>query len=330
MSHFNSVKSHFIKTMKINETTKGHIVILLTNIIFGINTPIAKDALNVVGPYILSTLRFAACAVLFWTASFLLKTPKVSRKDIALLCLAALPGIVFNLFLFILGLSNTTPTNASVIVSMTPILTMMTASIFLKEPLTLKKAIGVFCGLSGALILILTKQTTGNITAKNNTLGIILCLICSLSYALYLTLFSPLIKRNNPVNVMKWMFLASTVAVLPVTWHEVMCFNYNTLSVKTILEILYVVLFATFLNYLFIPIAQARLRPTTLSMYNYVQPVMTTIIALIMLMDVLTVYKIIAALLIFAGVYIVTTSKSKKQLSEKQKADRTLYEITSK
>ena len=315
-------------SMRISETTKGHLVILLTNIIFGINTPIAKDALNIIGPYILSTFRFAGCAVLFWIASFLFKIPKVNKKDIGLLCLASLFGIVFNLFAFILGLSNTTPTNASIIVSMTPIFTMIMAAIFLKEPLTLKKAIGVMCGLSGALTLIFTKQTTATALAKNNVLGIIFCLVSGVSYALYLTLFSSLIKRNHPINIMKWMFLASTIAVLPITWSEVSSFNYSVLTTKTCLEISYVVLMATFLNYMFIPIAQARLRPTTLSMYNYVQPIVTTIISIITFMDVLNIYKVIAALLIFGGVYIVTTSRSKKQTAELVKAKQTLEEIT--
>ncbi|MBO6118415.1 MAG: DMT family transporter [Bacteroidales bacterium] len=316
--------------MRLNETTKGHIVILLTNIIFGINTPIAKDALSAVGPYILTTLRFAGCAVLFWIASFIFKLPEVNKKDIGLLCLAALPGIVFNLFLFILGLSNTTPTNASVIVSMTPIFTMIMAFIFLKEPLTFKKIIGVMCGLSGALILIFTKQSSVTMLAKNNTLGIIFCIISGISYALYLTLFAPLIKRNNPVNIMKWMFLASTIAVIPVTWKHVIAFDYSSLTARTCLEMSYVILMATFVNYMFIPMAQARLRPTTLSMYNYVQPVVTAVISIITAMDVLNVYKITAALLIFSGVYIVTTSRSKKQTSEREKVQKTLREITSK
>ena len=312
------------------ETTKGHILILLTNIIFGINTPFAKDALNVVGPYILSTFRFVGCALLFWLASFVFRVPKVDKKDILLLCVASLFGIVFNLFLFILGLSNTTPTNASIIISMTPIFTMIMAAIFLKEPLTLKKAIGVACGLAGALILILTKQGSQNMGATNNVLGIVICIVSAVSYALYLTLFSRLIKRNHPINVMKWMFLASSIVILPITLPEVTSFNYSLLTTKTCLELCYVVFFATFLNYNFIPMAQARLRPTTLSMYNYVQPVMTTIISIVLLMDVLSIYKIIAALLIFSGVYIVTTSKSRKQTLEQQKISKTLSEIIKK
>ncbi len=312
------------------ETTKGHILILLTNIIFGINTPFAKDALNVVGPYILSTFRFVGCALLFWIASFVFRVPKVDRKDVFLLCLASLFGIVFNLFLFILGLSNTTPTNASIIVSMTPIFTMIMAAVFLKEPLTFKKALGVVCGLTGALILIFTKQSFNIAGATNNVLGIAFCLISGVSYALYLTLFSKLIKRNHPINVMKWMFLASSIVVLPITFPYVRIFDYSILTTRTCLELCYVVCFATFLNYIFIPMAQARLRPTTLSMYNYVQPVMTTIISIILLMDVLTVYKVIAALLIFSGVYIVTTSRSRKQTLEKQKIEKTMKDIIRK
>lgn len=307
----------------ISERSKGHIVILLTNIIFGINTPIAKDALNSLGPYILSTFRFVGCAVLFWFASWIFRVPKEDKKDIPLLCLASLFGIVFNLFLFILGLSNTTPTNASIIVSMTPVFTMIMASVFLKEPLTLKKAIGVCCGLSGALILIFTKQGH-SVNAGNNVLGIVFCLISGVAYALYLTVFNKLIRRNHPINVMKWMFSASAVVVLPFTLPKVIAFDYASLGSKTILELCYVVIFATFLNYIFIPMAQVRLRPTTLSMYNYVQPVVTALLSMVLLIETLTVYKIIAALLIFSGVYIVTKSRSRKETEEKQRAHKSL------
>ncbi len=310
-----------------NERVKGHILILLTNIIFGINTPFAKDALNVVGPNILSTLRFVGCAVLFWITSFVFRTPKTDKKDIPLLCIASLFGIVFNLFLFIWGLSYTSPTNASIIISMTPIFTMIMAAIFLKEPLSLKKIIGVCCGLTGAMILIFSKAQNMAILPKNNIWGIVFCLVSCVSYALYLTLFSPVVKRNHPINVMKWMFLTSSLAIIPFTWKDVVSFDYSILTTKTCLEIAYVVCLATFVNYNFIPMAQARLRPTTLSMYNYVQPVVTTLLSVILLMEILTIYKILAALLIFAGVYIVTISKSHRGEQEKEKAKKSIEEI---
>ncbi|MDO5760788.1 MAG: DMT family transporter, partial [Bacteroidota bacterium] len=294
------------------ERAKGHILILLTNVIFGINTPLAKDTLNVVGPHILSTLRFVGCALLFWVASWIFRTPKTEKKDIPIICLASLFGIVFNLFLFILGLSYTSPTNASIIISMTPIFTMIMSAIFLKEPLSFKKVVGVLCGLTGALILIFAKTQNTALLPKNNILGIVFCLISCVAYALYLTLFSNVVKRNHPINVMKWMFLTSAIVILPITWNKVTTFDYSILTTKTCLEIAYVVCLATFLNYNFIPMAQARLRPTTLSMYNYVQPVVTTLLSVILLMETLTIYKIFAALLIFLGVYIVTTSKSKR------------------
>ena len=293
-----------------NETVKGHIVILLTNIIFGINTPLAKNALSSVGPYAMTTFRFAGCTVLFWAASLILHPPKINKKDIGLLCIASLFGIVFNLFLFILGLYYTTPTNASIIVSMTPIFTMILAFVFLGD------------------LLIFTKQGVSAM-AKNNTLGIIFVVISSISYAIYLTLFSKLIKRNHPVNIMKWMFLASTIVVLPITYPHLRSLDFASITSTTWLEISYVVVLATFLNYLFIPMGQARLRPTTLSMYNYVQPVVTTTIAIITMMDVLTIYKVLAAILIFSGVYIVTTSRSKKQTEEIKNAANTLEDITS-
>ena len=314
--------------MAISEQTKGHIVILLTNIIFGINTPIAKDALSALGPYVLSALRFAGAALLFWIASLILHTPKTDKKDIVLMCIASLPGIVFNLFCFIIGLSYTTPTNASVIVSMTPIFTMIMAWIFLKEPMSIKKIAGVACGLTGAVILILSKTSSLHAVATNNTLGITLCLVCGVSYALYLTLFAGLVKRNHPVNTMKWMFTAAFFAVFPVCYPHLKSFDVSSVNTLTFWEAGYVVLMATFVNYLFIPVAQARLRPTTLSMYNYIQPVVTAFIALLTAMETFSFYKATATLLVFAGVYIVTTSKSRRQIAEQKKVSDTLKQLT--
>ena len=299
--------------MRKNDKITGHLVILFVNIVFGINTPIAKGALIAVGPYVLTFFRFAGCAVFFWLASLVIKVPKATKEDRWKLCIASIFGIVLNLFLFIIGLSMTTPSNASITVSMTPIFTMIMAFIFLKEPISWKKFIGIMVGLSGAIILILTGNNIHNAIADNNAIGILIVILSGIAYALYLTLFAPLIKRNHPVTVMKWMFLASTIIILPFTLPSIMKTDFQAVEPHIWLNICYVVLMATFVNYLLIPVGQARLRPTVLSMYNYIQPVVSTTIAVITFMEILTIYKIIACILVFLGVYIVSKSKAREQ-----------------
>jgi drug/metabolite transporter (DMT)-like permease len=314
------------------EKSKGHIAILATNLIFGLNNPLTKSLLSEdhIDAYALTYFRFIGSCAVFWLASLIFTTPKASRKDVLLLCLASIFGVICNQMLFVVGLNSTTPVNASIIVSLTPVLTMIFASIFIKEPITFKKFIGVCFGLGGALLLILTSSSSSIKTNNASAIGIIFCFISGISYALYLTMFQKLIKRNHPITIMKWMFLIGTIAVLPITYPHVKAVPYDTLSTMTYLKILYVVLVATFLTYLLIPIGQNRLRPTTLSMYNYIQPIVTTTVAIIIGMDVFTIYKLIACLSVFLGVYIVNKSKSKAQIIDQHKAKETLKQIIKK
>jgi drug/metabolite transporter (DMT)-like permease len=315
-----------------SEQNKGHIAILFTNLIFGCNTPITKSILSQgsVNAMSLTYFRFLGAAIVFWVASLFIKAPKASKKDVLLLIFASLFGVIMNQFLFVVGLSKTTPVNASIIVSLTPIITMIFAALFIKEPITWKKVLGVMVGCTGALLLILTSASKNSSSSNSSVFGLILCLLSSVSYAAYLTLFQKLIKRNHPVTIMKWEFLTAAILVLPICLPSISQVEYSQLSLSLYLRIGYVVLFATFLSYLLIPIGQARLRPTTLSMYNYIQPVVTTLLAVIMGLDVFTIYKLIACLLVFLGVYIVTKSKSKAQLIEQQKAQQTLKTLIKK
>ncbi|MBQ0111614.1 MAG: DMT family transporter [Bacteroidales bacterium] len=296
--------------MTFSENKKGHLAILAVNIIFGINTPIAKDAMMSISPYALTFFRFVFSAIIFWILSFVFSPKKAERKDIFLFFFAAIFGTVMNLFLNIVGLEKTTPTNTAIVVSTTPIFTMIMAAVFIKEPLTFKKALGVAVGLCGALILILSKEH-GFVVPVNNSLGIVICMLGTISYAVYLTIFSKLIKRNHPLTTMKWMFLFGTIIISPFTLKQVLSVDYASLTILNWVEVAYVVLLATCLNYMLIPFGQKRIRPTTLSMYNYVQPIVTTIIAILVGMDFLSWYKVLAAVLVFSGVYIVNTSRAK-------------------
>jgi drug/metabolite transporter (DMT)-like permease len=139
------------------------------------------------------------------------------------------------------------------------------------------------------------------------------------SFAIYLTLFKNLITRYSPVTVMKWMFLFGCIACLPFCYKPVMQTNFTALTAGTYWRVVYVVLFATFLGYLLIPIGQKRLRPTTLSMYNYLQPIMASLVAIFIGIDSFGYEQALAGLLVFSGVYIVTQSKSRAQLEEEKK-----------
>jgi drug/metabolite transporter (DMT)-like permease len=298
---------------------RGHIALLAAYIIFGLNTPISKVVLaqGEVSALALTFYRFSGATLLFWLLSLFTKKETIPLRDILLLFLASLFGIFINQMSFIVGLSATSPIDASVITTLAPIMTMILAAVFLKEPITWKKVIGVLIGATGALLLVFH----GN-TVRLDIVGMegnLLCILSCTSFALYLTLFKKLILRYRVVTLMKWMFLFATFCSLPFCLQDVIRINYSGLSIGIYLRIAYVVVMATFLSYLFIPVGQKFLRPTVVSMYNYLQPLVSSLVAVALGIDVFGWTKSGAALLIFLGVYVVTQSKSRAQLEKMSK-----------
>lgn len=325
------VKSNYLsylcqtKSDEMKQSYWGHMAIIGVNLIFGFNTPITKSVLGsefAVSPLALTFLRFIGASLVFWLAAWLFKAPKASKKDVAIMIVAAFLGIAMNQMSFVVGLSSTSPVDASIVVTLTPVLTMIAAALFLKEPITVLKVAGVFIGCAGALLLVLSSANDS--TVERSWLGNLFCLSSCIAYALYLTLFKNLIQRNHPLTLMKWMFLFGSIMVFPICYKPLLQVSFAEFPIQMWGKLAYIILAATFVTYLLIPIGQTRIRPTTLSMYNYLQPVITTLVAVFMGMDSFTGQKALAAGLVFAGVYVVTQSKSKKQLdSERAKKQKT-------
>lgn len=296
------------------ELTKksGHLALFFANLIFGLNTPISRTIIpELIDPFSLTFLRLAGSTILFWILSLFVKKETVPAKDILLLFFASIFGIVLNQIPYIAGLSKTSPIDASLVTSLLPIITMLLAALIIKEPVTWLKAIGVLVGASGAFILIMN---SANHNGKGSFTGDIMILMAASSYALYLTLFKNLISKYSPITTMKWMFLFATIMSYPVLHKSVAQTDFTSLDTSVWLRIGYVVVFATFISYLLIPIGQKTIRPTTLSMYNYMQPIVASLVAVGLGMDTFGYEKIVSTVLVFAGVYIVTQSKSRAQM----------------
>ena len=186
------------------------------------------------------------------------------------------------------------------------------ATLFLREPITWLKAGGVFLGCAGALILILVSQHgTGH---SSSVMGDVLCIVSAVSYATYLTAFRNVIVRYSPVTTMKWMFLFAAIVAVVIYYRPLTAVDYAGLAPRTWAGIGYVVVCSTFLSYLMVPIGQHHLRPTVVSMYNYVQPVVAVLFTVAIGLDTFGFTKAGAALCVFAGVWLVTKSKSRAQL----------------
>jgi len=291
----------------------GHTAIFAANLIFGLNAPISRTLMpELLSPYTLTFFRMSGGLVLFWLVSLFCKKEHVPLKDILMLFFASIFALILNQLPFFVGLSMTSPIDASIVVTMLPIVTMLLAAVIIKEPITWLKAIGVLVGASGALILVFFSHSLH--VGKSNFWGNIIVFGGVASFAVYLTVFKNLISRYSPVTVMKWMFLFGTIVCFPFCYTPLVHTDFTLLTSGTYWRIGYMVVFATFLGYLLIPIGQKILRPTTLSMYNYLQPVVASFVAVAIGIDTFGFEKAISGVLVFAGVYIVTQSKSRVEV----------------
>lgn len=303
--------------MKAN-VLKGHAAMLFANVLWGCMSPVSKAVLQTgfVNPISLTTFRMIGAAILFWTASLFSKKEHVSHKDLRSLFFASLFGIVLNQGPFIWGVSLTSPIDASIVATTTPIITMIIAAFYLKEPVTGKKVLGIFVGAVGAMLLILSSQnaalTSG--TQGSNIGGDLLCLFAQFSFSVYIVVYKGLIGRYSPITIMKWMFTYASICYIPISYNSITSIDIVSLPSSVYWQIGYVIVGGTFFAYLLVPIGQHILRPTVACMYNYVQPIVSSLIAVMWGMDAFGYMKTLAVALVFVGVFIVTQSKSKAQL----------------
>ena len=319
--------------MHFNEKSyKGHLVVAIAYIFFGLNIPAVKSVIGEGGitGWSVTFYRMAGAAVLFWVASLLVglrrrysrqeeqqqghRGPeRIPPRDLWMIFIASLFCILFNQASFIVGLSLTSPIDAAVVTTLTPMLTMVLAAFFLCEPITWMKAGGVAVGAAGALILILGGGALAG-RGGASVPGDLLCAASSLSFAIYLTAFKRLITTYSPITLMKWMFLFSAVLALPFCWRDVAAVDYGALTWDVWLALGFIICGGSFLTFLLVPIGQRYLRPTVLGMYNYLQPLVASLVAVAAGMDTFGPTKGLATLLVFAGVWIVTLSRSRAQM----------------
>jgi len=234
----------------------------------------------------------------------------VPPRDLLLLAGAAMIGILFNQGCFIFGVGYTSPGEASIITTTMPMWVMVLAWLILKEPITLKKVGGIAIGATGALILVLSGTSTG-LKGNNPMLGDLLVLSAQLSYALYLTFYKNFIRKYSLVTLMKWMFLFASLVLTPFSIPTIASTDWGAFTPMQCAGIAYVACFGTYLAYIFIMVGQKNLRPTVVGMYNYLQPIVASLIGVYLGLDRFTPLKCLAVVLIFLGVFLVTRSRAR-------------------
>ena len=297
-----------------SKRVRAHLALAGANILYGITYSVAKQVMpDHLSPFAFVFTRILGACLLFWITSLALPGEKIQRSDRLRFFLASVFGVALNMTIFLSGLNYTTPIDASIIMTATPILVLIFAWLLMKEPVTILKMIGIGFGATGAILII---AYSGEIGFGNDQLmGNLMIVINASSYALYLVIVKPLLSRYHPVTVMRWIFLMGLIWVSPLGIPAVIRTDWTNLPSGIIGSIIYVTAAVTFLAYLLNSFSLKHVKPITVSIYMYSQPVIASMITIIFLQDVLTFVKVISALLVFLGVYFVSYSSSRTEKS---------------
>lgn len=253
--------------------------------------------------------RTVGGAVCFWLTSLLTGNHEhVVKRDKLLFIVAAILAIVTNQCCYIIGLSLTSPINASIVTTSMPIFTLGIGLLFHTERLTWRKILGLSLGVSGALTLIMN-SAGGQGLSSGNIYGDLLCLTAQVSFAFYLALCGRLISRYNTITCMKWMFLFAALITLPIGTPSLMELPWTEIEPKHWAESGFVVFGGTFFAYILMMKGQKALTPTQVSVYNYVQPIVSTMLSMFWGIAMLGWMQGVAIALVFAGVQLVARKK---------------------
>lgn len=288
-----------------SKRTAALIAATLVSVIYGITFTIAKDVMPAfIKPFGFIVLRVGGSAILFWLCAFFVTKEKIALADFPRIAAAAFFGVAFNMLTFFEGLSLTSPIMASVLMVTTPMIVLVLSAIIIKEKIIGKKATGIILGLAGTVMLILYGKSISS--GVNELWGNFLVFINAVSYGLYLIIVKKLMDKYNPFAFVKWIYLFGFIMVLPFGYSQLVEAQWQAMPASIAVKIAFVVVFSTFLTYLLNLLSMKQLKPTTVAVFIYLQPLFATVFAIALGKDELNVVKLVSALLIFTGVYLVT------------------------
>ncbi len=299
--------------MKISQAAKAHMALFLVNVFYGASHVIAKGIMpNFLTPNVFILFRVVGATFLFWIVTFFFVREKIERSDYKRLVLCGLFGVAINQLFFFHGLNLSSSINSGIIMTVNPILVVILSFFLLKERITKTKVIGIVLGATGAILLTLA----GGTGKGDSTLGDFFLFINAASYAVYLVIAKPLMKKYQPLTVITYVFTFGLCFILlyPPTLSELFTTDYSTFTPSIISKIVYVIVGVTFLTYLLTMYGLKYLSPAISSSYIYIQPVLVVFFAFFLASigmaddytHTITFSKILYMLLIFTGVYTIS------------------------
>ncbi|MEQ9262990.1 MAG: EamA family transporter [Owenweeksia sp.] len=292
------------------EKLTAHLALLAVALIYGLNYSIAKDVMPAyITPLTFILVRAIGATSLFWLTARIFHWEKVKRKDLGRMALCGVFGVACNQMFFFEGLNLTTPISAAVIMTANPILVLVMSAILLKESLRPSRIVGIVLGIAGALFLITRGGQVADIMDSDKSLGNLLVLLNAASYAAYLVLVKPLMRKYEAITVIRWVFLFGLIMVLPFGWPHFGDIQWAQMPVNIIWKVGFVVICTTYMAYLLNVFALKTVTSTTVSFYIYLQPLFAALAAIALGKDEITLILCLSALLLFAGVYLVSFYK---------------------
>jgi len=282
------------------------LAVFMVQLLYGLNYTYAKNVINegFVQSFAFVVLRVVGATILFWGFSFFFKKEKIDKKDYITICFAALFGVGINMLLFLKGLELTTPIHAAVIMTITPVIILVLSIFFLDEKLTKLKVSGIVLAFAGGVLLTALGDSTRE--GDNVALGNLCIFINAVSYSIYVIIVKKLTAKYHPFTFIKWLFLFGILFTLPFGYQETLEIQWHTFTPYIWFSVIFVVIGATFGTYLLNPLALNSLKASTVGTFIYLQPVIAGVFAIVMGVDAISPVKLIAMVLIFAGVYLVT------------------------
>lgn len=281
---------------------KAHLALLAVNVIYALSYGFSKDIMpSFIPPFAFILIRVLGATCLFWALTPFIKTERLKREDVPLLILCGLFGVAANQLMFFEGLANTAIINSSVIMVATPLIVLLLSRLLLGERLLIQKVLGVILGMTGALLLVLSKSEVNGISVY----GDLMILLNASSYGVYLVIVKPLMKKYHPLTVIRWAFTFGLIMVIPFGWSQWGGVNWD-MHWEQIWRVLFIVVATTFFTYLLTVYSLGKVSPTLVSAYIYIQPILAALLAMLLGKEELNIQVVLYGMMIFSGVFLVS------------------------
>lgn len=286
----------------------AHVALLIANVIFGLGVPVTKLLLdNWISPLAWMATRCVGAAAIFWVVSLFLPKEKVPPCDLVVIMLGGLLGFLVSQTFTAWAIDYSTPVYVSFIATLTPVVTMLCAALFIGERVSSRGVIGVVVGIVGAMLMVFKNWQGG--TGKNDLLGIGFAVLSLLTWAIYLIITRKVAAKYSAVTQMKWIFLVSAIAIMPFAWGDL---RHSTLYSSAwqwsgVLEMAFIVVFATVVGFFAIPYAMRYLQATSVSVYTNLQPIVASFVAIAIGQDLFSWDKPVSLVLVLLSAWLVSS-----------------------